>query len=278
MVRYDDSYNKNKRISGLAVHSKRLIGLTSPTVCTSMHNHRDFEILYVTSGRAEFYIAGKRHNIGENGLLLINPYEAHSGTAVSGEFEYFCINFDFSYINHPLCEKILDGELIYNNVFENSEGLLPYLRRCFEYITEEKNGWNMRAVGELMIFFSYLDDFIFQADVTKEHKFAKSILVFLEKHYSEEITTQSVANILCYDKSWFCRKFKTAFSCTFSEYLKFYRISKAKELLAQNGISATALKCGFSSINYFGKCFKDVTGITPGEYKKILTLTSGQGL
>jgi AraC-like DNA-binding protein len=59
----------------------------------------------------------------------------------------------------------------------------------------------------------------------------------------------------------------------FREFLGSYRIDYAKHLLSDSKdpfirILDVALESGFSSINSFNRCFKEVTGMTPSEYRK----------
>ena len=49
-----------------------------------------------------------------------------------------------------------------------------------------------------------------------------------------------------------------------------YRIEYAKKLITGNpsySISKTALESGFSAINTFNRSFKELTGMTPSEYR-----------
>jgi len=51
----------------------------------------------------------------------------------------------------------------------------------------------------------------------------------------------------------------------FSEYLIEYRLSRAREMLAQPGcsIKETSAACGYPDANYFSRLFKKMTGLTP---------------
>ena len=70
----------------------------------------------------------------------------------------------------------------------------------------------------------------------------------------------------CYLK----KGFKTVTGKTIHEYHQELRISKAKELLQQQGQSVTdvANTLGYSSISHFSTAFKRVTGLKPCELLK----------
>ena len=58
---------------------------------------------------------------------------------------------------------------------------------------------------------------------------------------------------------------------TFSEYLNRQRIARAAELLKshpEKKIIEICLEAGFGNINHFNRTFRQITGITPGVYRK----------
>ena len=54
-----------------------------------------------------------------------------------------------------------------------------------------------------------------------------------------------------------------------SQFIREYRLNKAKEMLQHNGqtVAEVAYSVGFSSPTYFNTCFKDLYGYSPGEAK-----------
>jgi AraC-like DNA-binding protein len=67
----------------------------------------------------------------------------------------------------------------------------------------------------------------------------------------------------------FCRYFKQATHLTFTEFLNRYRIKQAQRLLLLNKkVSEVCYDCGFESVSYFNRVFKEITFLTPLEYKR----------
>ena len=58
-------------------------------------------------------------------------------------------------------------------------------------------------------------------------------------------------------------------------YLKKIRLNNAVEMIEKSEYSITdiASKCGFSSVNYFDRVFKEYTNTTPFQYKKLIQFT-----
>ncbi|MDD3253227.1 MAG: response regulator [Lachnospiraceae bacterium] len=91
---------------------------------------------------------------------------------------------------------------------------------------------------------------------------------YLEQHYSENITLQDIADEVCLEKSYLGRLFREECQMTVMTCLRKIRIEKASELLMR-GMSAgeVAEKTGFGDQAYFGKSFKQATGISPAKYR-----------
>jgi len=66
------------------------------------------------------------------------------------------------------------------------------------------------------------------------------------------------------------RKVKDAAGISVSQFICRVRLRKACMLLTKGSltISETAFACGFHSVTYFTKCFRDFYGMSPGQYKK----------
>jgi AraC-like DNA-binding protein/quercetin dioxygenase-like cupin family protein len=101
---------------------------------------------------------------------------------------------------------------------------------------------------------------------------SKKIAVVLEAMQNEpnrSWTTKQLARIGGYHPTYFAALFKEAVGHAPKHYLILERIRLAKTLLLElDTIEATADRLGYSSVHYFSRHFKEVTGFTPSEYKK----------
>ena len=89
-------------------------------------------------------------------------------------------------------------------------------------------------------------------------------------HYTEKVTLEELAAVACMNKYSLLRLFTKTEGITPYRYLETIRIGKAKELLAQDLEPAeVALMTGFSDQSHFSKFFKEVIGLTPGQYRNI---------
>ena len=89
-------------------------------------------------------------------------------------------------------------------------------------------------------------------------------------HYTEKVTLEELAAVACMNKYSLLRLFTKTEGITPYRYLETIRIGKAKKLLAQDLEPAeVALMTGFSDQSHFSKFFKEVIGLTPGQYRNI---------
>ena len=98
-------------------------------------------------------------------------------------------------------------------------------------------------------------------DLTRQIIDAK---VYIDKHFSEDINLDKIANKALVSKFHFIRLFKKYYGRTPNQYLQEVRIEKAKKLL-QKGTSIDKVcdAIGFASKTSFISLFKKMTGITP---------------
>ncbi|WP_332696671.1 response regulator transcription factor [Halalkalibacter lacteus] len=109
-----------------------------------------------------------------------------------------------------------------------------------------------------------------QTDKGYDKQLITKALEYIAAHFTENLTLQSVADIVHLSKSYFSLYFKKQTGRNFVDYLIELRIREAKRLLVQNEnrIYDVAGASGFKDVKYFSKVFKKVTGVTPMEYRE----------
>jgi YesN/AraC family two-component response regulator len=102
------------------------------------------------------------------------------------------------------------------------------------------------------------------------HSFIEDALVWIGKHFTEDISMMQAANHVSVNYTYFSGKFKEHTGIHFSEYLKRLRINNAMRLLSIGNyrVYEAAWKSGYHDVKYFFKHFKEVTGLTPGEFSR----------
>jgi AraC-like DNA-binding protein len=104
---------------------------------------------------------------------------------------------------------------------------------------------------------------------TEQSKKIAPVLEAMRKEPGRSWTTPQLARIGGYHPTYFAALFKEAVGHAPKRFLILERICLAKTLLLELvSIEAVSDKLGYSSVHYFSRHFKEVTGFTPSEYKR----------
>ncbi len=100
---------------------------------------------------------------------------------------------------------------------------------------------------------------------------AQSIKEYLELHYPEKITLNTLCRQFYCSRATLMTAFRQEYDQTINRFLLIIRVRVAKEKLTSgnDSISEVAIKCGFADQNYFCKVFRQQEGLTPTQYRNI---------
>lgn len=109
------------------------------------------------------------------------------------------------------------------------------------------------------------------AHTTSSTQLIKSIIQYIEEHYTENISLSSIAKTFFMNKNYLCNLFKTETETTINEYIASLRIEKAKSLMRAKttSLSQISYQVGYQNHTYFDRVFKRKTGFSPSEYMKL---------
>ena len=96
------------------------------------------------------------------------------------------------------------------------------------------------------------------------------VLDYLEKHYQQPLTTQSVAAHFGYTREYFCRLFRRYGNYTFKQYLTEVRLNAVVHDLytSDQSVGQIAMDHGFPDEKSFFTAFKKKYGVTPVQYRR----------
>ncbi|MBB5219397.1 response regulator [Treponema rectale] len=104
-----------------------------------------------------------------------------------------------------------------------------------------------------------------------KYPYITKAISYVNRHYSENITMATVANYVSMNYTWFSEKFKEQVGTNFNDYLKKFRMEQAKRLLEMGTykVYEVANKSGFRDVKHFMKTFRELNGMSAGEWAKI---------
>lgn len=99
------------------------------------------------------------------------------------------------------------------------------------------------------------------------------VLDYLQEHYRENLTTQSVADHFWYTREYFCRLFKRYANETFKSYLTQVRLAAVVREMQVSDKSAVqiGLEQGFSDAKSLFSAFRRQYGMTPAQWRAEIT-------
>lgn len=252
----------------------RLLSITSAQYGNDweshLHSHYFTEIFYIKKGTGHMIIENESVALRPNSLVLIGSQVQHTEVSnPSDPLDYYVIGVEGLKIN---TDRPIEYSIIYSAPESSS------IRKCFESILHEMNhkqeGYAQICQHHLAILIllicrkdhvSY--ELIEAQSSSRECHKAKR---YIEAHYHDKITLDSLADICNLTKYYLGHKFKDLYGKSPMSYLTEVRIAAAKDLLltANYSIEEIASATGFSSASYFSQAFQKACGISPQEYRK----------
>lgn len=103
-----------------------------------------------------------------------------------------------------------------------------------------------------------------------DHTCVSSIQKFIASHYTEDLSIPLLAEHFSMSEGHLCNTFKKYTNVTIVNFIRHVRIHQAMRMIRfsnHDNITVSEL-AGYNSYSYFGKQFKEVTGMTPSQYRR----------
>lgn len=228
-----------------------------------LHLHEYSEILYCESGECDVYVNGVNFLLKKDEFLWIPPNYIHKYQSKNASL--FCAVFSNDYV--PLFDKAI-GEKKLKVLPVSAKGIEHYLKE----IMDTKADDFLTLGGYLtLIFARVFENAVLEDSRPIDEILYQKVIFYISKHYSEDITLYDIAKRFGYNEKYLSHTLHELTGTHFRKLITLYRINKAKELLSSKShenVSSVALSCGFSALNTFHRAFKEMTGVTPTEYKR----------
>ena len=100
-------------------------------------------------------------------------------------------------------------------------------------------------------------------------KHVRESLAYVEQHFREPMGIRELSQHVHLTPAYLSRLFHRAMGMTFLDYLTQRRIAEAKELLQNTSMkmSGIAFEVGYSHQSYFGRKFRQFTGMSPLQFR-----------
>ncbi|MGG2467418.1 helix-turn-helix domain-containing protein [Paraclostridium bifermentans] len=244
------------------------------------HWHESIEILLVANGEVDLLVDGKKYNLQEDDLIIINSKEIHSIKSEKNNI-VIAIQIDLSSFN-DLYEDI--DKINFNcKSFEYTKDDKRFIliRKILSEITynylKQSNGYNIKInslLNELV--YILINRFKNSTKTKTENKNYKHIdrlnrvISHIQKNYKEDITLNSISRMEYLSPQYFSKFFEKHMGVNFLTYLNSIRLEHAMKDLVNTDYNITdiALNNGFANVKSFTSLFKNIYKETPSNYRK----------
>lgn len=167
---------------------------------------------------------------------------------------------------HYIWEKIVNNLFKRYPKFNNTDSYLYLKSLMIENLEqcERLSEWKQYVLDYLL----YLAEVLRQS--SGKYPYITKAISYISNHFSEDITMATVANYVSMNYTWFSEKFKEQLGVNFNDYLKKFRMEQAKKLLEKGiyKVYEVASKCGFKDVKHFMKSFREMNGMSAGEWAR----------
>lgn len=222
------------------------------------HKHDCIEILYFLYGNADVTTSDSSM-VASFYDIVVYPRETYHIERLQQNHhqEIICLWVDIPSINVPHVINIQD-----------TQGEVKWLLE--KLVQEYKSEYPSE----------HLIDYLLKAAIVKiaklyyahhsEHDAVSTVIQYMQDHMDEKITVEDLSKLIYVSKSYLSRVFKNKTGMSLMEFLRLIRIDAAKQLLLTTNKTVEEISyiIGFRSPKYFCRAFKEITTMSPREYKK----------
>ena len=252
--------------------------------CIEWHWHREFEFLYVESGKVLCGIGEKQIILSEGDAIFINSKILHRFYASSGGVipNFVCMPEFIAPENSLVYKKYILPIISSNMSFQCFQIAEPWQARIIQIMIKIMGTQENEKIRELstlsllqdlwLIFYEnvkLLDKEKMQTVDETAQKRVQLMMQYIHENYNHELSLDEIASHIGISKSTALNLFQRFLHITPVSYLIGYRLQAASWLLKNTNkkVKTIAYESGFRNVDYFCRLFKKRYHLTPSEYR-----------
>ncbi|MEN8155276.1 MAG: AraC family transcriptional regulator [Acidobacteriota bacterium] len=267
-----DKQNKFWKLSGL--RGLELHKATYKTHSFTPHFHEEYAIGIFLKGSQEKYYRRSTHIIHEGQICVVNPGEVHCASPADQNGWTYRMLYINSSLLRDMSAQITAKQQDYPffpNLVINDKKLFKMILNLHQILEKPEVSLLLKESA----FMSVMEQLILKYAVVQSPnrilrssvKHIKKVKEYLDQNYEQEISLDLLSELTGLSPYYLLRLFKKEVGATPHVYLTQQRINKAKQFLTLGDpISDVAYKTGFVDQSHFTNRFKNIIGITPGQY------------
>ncbi|GAA3409247.1 AraC family transcriptional regulator [Paenibacillus hodogayensis] len=249
------------------------------------HHHEFAELSLVTSGQGTEIVNGEEHRLVPGSICLLPPYHLHAFEPDDSRPLYkFCCMFDVNLLFQAdfaeagqwlvqLSDQMKPFYELEQGPFQEIRSVLTSLEAEHASTSLGKQGFmRLKLLEAIYLFFRHHPGFASLAPPIEAEAQEWDFIKYANTHFMDEtISLDEIAGKFGVSVFVVRQAFKRLLGKNFLEYLHRLRIRRASSLLTATDMSVAevAYDVGFSSLRSFTRVFKDTTGLSASDYRKL---------
>lgn len=239
------------------------------------HWHKEIEFVLVKNGNLLLEHSGDLINVSNNQLFFIasNVPHAYLKSDESSVLYVLKLVLDKRW-NYSVAYSLTmyESSMMFDPNPHIEKMYMDMMRASFDKYTD------LYIVGKVYEFFAYIytSKVVMQAIKTENigsDNVVTTIYNFMVANITNDISLEDIARHLGLSKNYCSKIIKEKTTLGFSQYLNNLRVKNAENLLIQTDMDMISIcyDSGFKTIQSFNRNFKDITGVSPTDFRKIYT-------
>ncbi len=237
------------------------------------HIHQYAELVYVAEGEMTVTVDSVSRVMRSGDFAIIAPFRIHSFSTPESVRRWVCV-FSDDFIRHLVTEDELYG-LSTNFTFTASAGLVEYAAPMMLEAGERFINLDAMLIRRFKALITAVyEEYMRNAgEVRSEQRrnALSAILTYIAAHYREQISLASIGAALGYSPKYVSSCLSQIEEMNLFRLVNSFRASYAKQLLKNTNFKVIdiAYECGYTCEKSFHRAFLQVTGVTPGKYRRL---------
>ena len=238
---------------------------------TSRREHLNSYLFFtVLSGSGQFTYCGRQHTLHANDCIFIDcnrPYSHCSSETDPWELMWVHFNGRQASCYYGFYESILPHAVFHTELQTDFITTLQTVIQLQKINDLRSEFLISKLLTDLLTLCITRNDSASSQESTEK---LEQVRDYLDVHFAEKISLDSLAEEFYISKFYLAREFKKYYGVTIGDYLRTRRVTHAKELLrfTDKPIDEIAGLCGIPDSNYFSKMFRKSEGYSASEYRK----------
>lgn len=239
------------------------------------HFHDCHQIIFIVNGTVDFCVNNKNLHATAGDVAIFSRYENHSVSGCSDKYERFVLHIHPYVVNRksPVYSLLTDRPVGFCNIINVSSNMAE-IADIFNQIIFEHNNTPKLADEMKQLLVKQLLITIYRCTAMDFERAYDDVVSNVKRQFEnachDQYTLDALAKQYSVSVSSLSHRFRTSTGFSVMEYLQSCRMANAKQMLAEAECSIGEIveKCGFSDNSNFSRTFKNLTGLSPSDFRK----------